>query len=56
MLTEAMWCLGEVLTLTRVVTHHVLGGAVGLGSHTGFTLGQQLHIAIEDDGDRLVVG
>ena len=54
MLASAARSFGEVLALTRAVAHHILRGAIGLGSHVGFAIGQQLDIAVEDDGHGLV--
>src|SRR5687768_15073035 len=45
---------GEVLALAGAIADHVLRGAIGLGSYAGFAIGQQLHIAMKDEGDGLV--
>src|SRR4029453_7545714 len=52
--TEFVWRSLIVLTGTVAVAHHILRRAVALAGYLRRAIRQQLHIAVEDEGNRLV--
>jgi hypothetical protein len=53
-LTELMWRLLIIAAVTVAITHYVLSVGIGLGRHARCAIGQQLDIAVERQGNRLV--
>ena len=54
MLTEVMRRLGKILASALAIDNQILSSAVALAGHLRGAIRQQLDVAVEDDGNRLV--